>query len=259
MYPKKQQIAGDPFWGLIKPFSILRGLSFVGTYQASVHLIDTGDGLVMLDTGYRDTFYWTVNGIYALGYKPEDVKYILLTHWHGDHVEGARPMLTLAPNAKTVIGTRDDKLLNERYGITPELVVREGDALTCGNVTFRFAETPGHTVGTVSVFFDYTEDGRTYHVGMFGGAGRRTLSADNADYYAGAVSDYLGSLERLKSERVDLFLGNHCWHNNTGEKAVALEADPSVNPFVDAGEFYRFLDFCRREAEKSLKNGTLKK
>ena len=253
MYPKKQQVAGKPWNGLLKPFHILRGISFVGTYQASVHLIDTGDGLVMIDTGYLHTFYWVVNGIYSLGYQPSDVKYILMTHWHGDHVEGVKPMLTLAPEAKTVIGVRDDKKVFERYGIKPDIVVKDGDTLTCGNVTFRFAETPGHTVGTVSVFFDYTEDGRTYHAGMFGGAGRGALFEDNADYYKGSRNDYFKSLARLKEEKVDLFLGNHCWNNNTDEKAAAMEADPGINPFVDEREFYRFLDFCEADVKERMK------
>lgn len=254
MYPKKPLDTATFRNGLLKPFHILKGISFVGTYQASVHLIDTGEGLVMIDTGYLNTFYWIVNGIYTLGYKPSDVKYIILTHWHGDHVEGVKPMLTIAPNAKTIIGVRDDRILSEQYGIIPDLVVKDGDIVTCGKVNFRFVETPGHTVGTMSVFFDYTEDGRIYHVGMFGGAGRKTLSPDHADYYQGAENEYFRSLERLKSEKVDLFLGNHCWNNDTDGKAIAMETDPDRNPFVDEREFYRFLDFCRKDLEDRIKN-----
>lgn len=253
MYPRKQQVAGKSWSGLLKPFHILKGISFVGTYQASIHLIDTGDGLVMIDTGYLNTFYWVVNGIYSLGYRPSDVKYIFMTHWHDDHVEGVKPMLTLAPEAKTVIGVRDDKRVFERYGIKPDIVVKDGDTLTCGDITFRFVETPGHTVGTVSIFFDYPEDGRTYHVGMFGGAGRGALFEDNVDYYKGSRNDYFNSLARLKAEKVDLFLGNHCWNNNTDEKAAAMEANPEINPFVDEKEFYRFLDYCYTDVKERMK------
>ena len=67
MYPRKQQVAGKSWRGLLKQFHILKGISFVGAYQASIHLIDTGDGLVMIDTGYLNTFHWVVNGIYSIG------------------------------------------------------------------------------------------------------------------------------------------------------------------------------------------------
>lgn len=252
MYPKKELHIGKPWLSVIEPFHILKGISFVGAYHSSVHLIDTGNGLVMIDTGYLKSFYLVVNGIYALGYSPKDVKYIFLTHWHSDHVEGVRPMLSLAPEAKTLIGIRDDRMVVENDFFTPDIVVKDGDEITCGNVTFRFLETPGHTVGTVSIFFDYEEDGRTYHAGMFGGAGPATLFEDDPTYYPGARSDFFHSIEKLKREKVDLFLGNHCWNNDTDEKAKRLAKDPTVNPFINDSEFDRFLDFCRERVKKRM-------
>ena len=259
MYPKKQLNIAHPWLGFIEPFRILKGISFIGTYQASVHMIDTGDGLVILDTGYLKTFYTVVNGIYQLGYTPKDIKYVLLTHWHGDHTEGVMPLLSLAPNAKTVIGIRDDREVIQRNYFNPDIVVKDGDTLTCGKVTFRFVETPGHTVGTVSVFFDYEQDGRIYHAGMFGGAGPAALFADHANYYEGCRDDYFASLQRLKQEKVDLFLGNHCWNNNTDEKAKLLKENPSVNPFVDDREFYTFLDFCAARVRARMRKEHLDK
>ena len=245
MYPKKPNPYGKPWLAPVDPFRILRGISFVGCYGASVHLIDTGDGLVMIDTGYLHSFYTVVHGIYALGYRPTDVKYILLTHWHHDHTAGVQAMRSLSPDAKTVIGIRDDAEVIARGIFTPDLVVRDGDTLSCGRVTFRFVETPGHTKGTVSIFFDYEEDGRVYHVGTFGGAGPATLFADSDEYYENARADYFASIDRLKREKVDLFLGNHCWNNDTDGKAEQLAAHPERNPFVDNREFGKFLDFCR--------------
>ena len=86
-----------------------------------------------------------------------------------------------------------------------------------------------------------------------GGAGRGALFEDNVDYYKGSRNDYFRSLARLKKEKVDLFLGNHCWNNNTDEKAAAMEANPGINPFVDGKEFYRFLDFCYTDVKERMK------
>ena len=43
-------MAGD-----MKPFRLAGNIYFVGTYKASSHLIDTGDGLILIDTGYAET------------------------------------------------------------------------------------------------------------------------------------------------------------------------------------------------------------
>lgn len=69
--------------GSIIPHKIIGNVYFVGCIPASSHLIDTGDGLILIDTGYEDTLFLLVDSIYRLGYSPNDVKYIIHTHWHG--------------------------------------------------------------------------------------------------------------------------------------------------------------------------------
>ena len=78
------------------PFRIIGNVYFVGTYQASSHLIDTGDGLVLIDTGYEKTFYLVIDGIHRLGFDPKDVKYVINSHWHWDHTEGSAAMAATA-------------------------------------------------------------------------------------------------------------------------------------------------------------------
>ena len=257
MYPKKHLNVGKPWNSVVPPFHILKGISFVGAYHSSVHLIDTGDGLVMLDTGYLKSFYLVVNGIYSLGYDPKDIKYVFLTHWHDDHVESVNAVRSIAPNAKAVIGIRDDQEVIKHGFFTPDIVVKDGDTITLGKVTFRFMETPGHSIGTVSLFFDYEEDGVVYHVGTFGGAGPDALFEDDEDWYPAARDDYFRSIEKMRKEKVNVFLGNHCWNNDTDGKAQKLAEDPAVNPFIDENEFPKFLDHCearvrRRMAERGL-------
>ena len=79
--------------GRIEPFRIIGNVYFVGTFQASSHLIDTGDGLILIDTGYSNTLYLVLRSIYKLGFKPEDIKYIVHTHWHWDHTEATAAIL----------------------------------------------------------------------------------------------------------------------------------------------------------------------
>lgn len=87
LYDNKKSMMESPWLGKMRPFRIVGNVYFIGTFQASTHLIDTGDGLIVIDPGYNDSFYLVINSIYELGFSPKDIKYIVNTHWHGDHTE----------------------------------------------------------------------------------------------------------------------------------------------------------------------------
>ena len=96
-----------PVWkARMTPFKVIGNLYFVGTIPASAHLIDTGDGLILLDSGYPETLYLVLQSIYELGFNPYDIKYILHSHGHIDHIGGTRALAELT-GAKTVIGRLD--------------------------------------------------------------------------------------------------------------------------------------------------------
>ena len=185
MFAKKKEMDAQPWLGRMRPFRIIGGVYFIGTYQASCHLIDTGDGLIMIDPGYTKTAYLVIDAIYRLGFRPEDIKYIVNTHWHWDHTEATAAFADLF-GAKTILG-RDDAEKAAKY-FTPDILVDDGDTLTLGNITMTFLHTPGHTKGTISPFFDVVENGVTYRVGMFGGAGANTLYSGKFDFEGGQHS-----------------------------------------------------------------------
>ena len=218
--------------GRIEPFCIIGNVYFVGTFQASSHLIDTGDGLILIDTGYSNTLYLVLRSIYKLGFSPYDIKYIIHTHWHGDHT-AATPALAHITGAKTFIGEKDAEKVRRYF--EPDILLRDGDVVTLGNTSVEIMETPGHTEGCISAFFNTEEDGKAYRVGMFGGAGANTLAAGKFDY-AGCREDYRNSLNRLRGERVDVFLGNHVWNNDTARKGQLLR-ETGENLFIDSGRW----------------------
>lgn len=237
----------NPWEGKMEPFKIIGNVYFVGTFQASCHLIDTGDGLILIDPGYSNTLYLVIRSIYKLGFKPEDIKYIVNTHWHGDHTEATAALVDLS-GAKTLIGRYDEER-TKRYFV-PDILLKDGDTLELGNTKMTFMETPGHTKGTVSFFFDTVENGRTYRVGMFGGAGANTMVRGKFDY-EGCREGYRASLHRLQKEKVDVFIGNHTWNNDTYTKGELL-LKTGVNTFVDPELWHKFLTFCEERLDRVI-------
>jgi len=236
-----------PWDGKMEPFKIIGNVYYVGTFQASCHLIDTGDGLILIDPGYAKTFYLVIRSIYELGFNPKDIKYIINTHWHHDHTEATAALVDLC-GTKTLIGHRDAQKAKQYFDA--DILIHEGDTLTLGNTTIRFMETPGHTAGTVSFFFDTQEAGKTYRLGMFGGAGANTLAQGKFDY-DGCREDYRSSVHRLQKEHVDVFLGNHTWNNDTAGKGKLL-LETGENKFIDPQLWHTFLSYCEDRLDRTI-------
>ena len=90
--------------------------------------------------------------------------------------------------------------------------ISDGDTLAVGNTAFHFAELPGHTPGTLGIFFDTTWQGRPVRAGMHGGIGRNTIESKFIlphDLDVSVRADYKNSMLRAKREHVDVALGNH--------------------------------------------------
>ena len=130
--------------GDMKPFRLAGNIYYVGTYKASSHLIDTGDGLILIDSGYAETADVIVESVTELGFDIKDVKLILHSHGHYDHTFGTPKLLSLT-NAKTYLGRGDDKYID---GWTPDYYYEDGKYITLGNTKILCLATPGHTEGT---------------------------------------------------------------------------------------------------------------
>ena len=251
----------QPWKGAMKPFRILGNTWFVGTGPASTHIIDSGDGLIMLDSGYQESLYLVIDSMYRCGLDPKDLRYIIHSHGHIDHAAATRALVELT-GAETFIGEGDLRMVD---GTRPELswapeysmafppsfkpdhLIHDGDRIKLGNVVIDCMETPGHTPGVISFFWDVEDHGNVYRAGTFGGAGINSLQSDYIRKYHLEKEDWRGafrkSILRLRQEKVDLFIGNHAGQNQTPERCRRLlDGDPLA--FVDPGSWTRFLDEC---------------
>ena len=250
-----------PWLGYIEPAKIFGNLYFVGTLPSSVHLIDTGDGLILIDTGYLENLYLTVDNIHRLGFDTKDIKYIVLSHGHYDHANGAAALAHLT-GAKIFLGRADAPLVTGEINhfkthvrpLEPDVLLDDGDEIRLGNTKITCLSTPGHTDGTMSFFFDVTDGENTYRVGTFGGAGTNTLVKDflisNSLPFENRNKFY-ESIQRLKRERVDIFIGNHVENNDTQGKLAAMK-NSTGNPFIDENAWGEFLASCEIKLKKRM-------
>ena len=72
-------------------------------------------------------------------------------------------------------------------------------------------------------------------------------------YYEGNRIDYRNSINRLRGERVDVFIGNHVWNNDTEVKGKILQ-ETGENLFIDSTLWGKFLDFCEARLDKIIEN-----
>ncbi len=239
------------------PFRIAGNLYFVGNEWCSSHLIDTGEGLILLDTPCASALPGLVNNIWSLGFSLEDLKYIIVSHAHTDHYGAVRALVHMT-GAKTFLGAVDaedmrkhpDRIekLNRNLGpyeesFCPDVELADGDIVELGNTRIRCVLTPGHTVGVMSHFWTMEHEGKTLRVGIYGGAGFISLTREALKENGLPLSmqqTFLKSIEKVWDEPVDLMLGNHPFHNDTFQKYERM-VQGEENPFIDKTEWRRFL------------------
>jgi metallo-beta-lactamase class B len=159
-----------------KPYKVFDDLYFIGTQIHSAWALTTTDGIVVIDTLFDYAIEpEIVDGLTALGLDPADIKYVLISHGHGDHDQGAA-LLQSRYGAKVVMGAADWEATLQRpataAGGVPKrdiVVGPEGTKITLGGTTIDVIATPGHTRGTLSYIFPVRDGGRTLTVAYAGG------------------------------------------------------------------------------------------
>src|SRR5204863_7895315 len=140
-----------------QPYQLFDHHYFVGTKIHSSWALTTSDGIVLIDTLFDDASEpEIVEGLTTLGLDPRRIKYVLISHAHGDHDQGAA-LLQSRYGAKIVMGAADWDATLQRpataAGGVPNRdisVGAEGAKITLGGTTIDVIETPGQTRGTLS-------------------------------------------------------------------------------------------------------------
>ncbi len=148
----------------VPPEKVFGTSDLVGFGGLSVGLIDTGDGLVLIDGALPQAAPAILDNIRKLGFDPKAIKFILSTEPHFDHAGGLAALArdtgaTVVASARGAEGLRsgrhaaDDPQL--AYGgswpaVTRLRVMADGEVLKLGNTVITAHATPGHTMGSMS-------------------------------------------------------------------------------------------------------------
>lgn len=259
----------SPATARIDPFMIADGLYYVGDKHVCSHLIDTGDGLIVIDTGYLGATHLLVDSIWRAGFDPKNVKWIIHTHGHYDHF-GASNEFKAMYGTKLAISRADAEYLREKphralinkdlfpLAKVPEFdyEIEDGEIFELGNVKIKCVLTPGHTRGVLSLFFDVAYEGKTYLAGLFGGIGTNALTLPFTRYDEEDVDrprQILESIEKIKDEKVVVHLGNHPDNNNTlGKREKQIKE--GGNPFIDPESWRNMLTGLKETALRIAKD-----
>lgn len=205
-----------------KPFHVVGPIDYVGTEGIAVYLIHTRAGLILLDSGPEGAVPVVERNIAALGYRLRDVKIILATHAHWDHVAGltaikrdtgARLLASVGDRGALESGRPpSDYLDGETATFAPvkvDATLTDGKPVRLGEVAMAPVLTPGHTPGCTSWKMQVVEDRRPLSVVFpcsITVAGNKLVGNKG---YPAIVGDFRASFARLGKLKADVVLPAH--------------------------------------------------
>jgi metallo-beta-lactamase class B len=223
------------------PYKVFDNLYWLGTRQHSSWALKTSDGIIIIDTN----FAWAtqpeiIDGMTTLGLDPKQIKYVIISHAHGDHDQGAAE-LQKRFGAKVVMGTADWESTLQRPATaaggvpTRDIAVdAKGYKLTLGDTTVDIVATPGHTPGTLSYVFPVKDQGRTVMVAYSGGTLTGAFGNNAARW-----DEYIESQRKIAKVAADagasVILSNHSEYDGAYTKArlIAAKREPGeTHPFI---------------------------
>jgi metallo-beta-lactamase class B len=243
--PQTPRPAGPPAretWH-VEPAKVFDNLYFVGEREYSAWAVTTSEGIILIDA----IFHYSVDeqvagGLTKLGLDPKTIKYVIISHGHGDHAAGARHLQDRF-GARIVSSAADWELMDRDKSTWPkpkrDLVATDGQRLTLGDTTLTLYLTPGHTLGTISTIIPVRDGGKPHVAAAWGGTafnwqgGSPTyISAERPAKFWYDI--YISSARRFRDivarAGADVIIANHTNFDESKRKLPALAARRAGDP-----------------------------
>jgi metallo-beta-lactamase class B len=253
------------------PYQVIGNVYYVGSNQIAQFLITTPAGHILLDSGFEASVPRLRANVEALGFRFEDVKVLLTSHAHIDHVQGhalvrrltgATVVASARDGAIVAAGGKGESVYDGVYSWAPcpvDRVVADGARVELGGTTLTAHLTPGHTTGAVTWTMQVPAPGeaagaaRPLDVVFFPSAnvndGVRLVG--NARYPE-IAEDFARSFATWEALPCDVFLGVHGAFYGMAGKRARQEAGAATNPFLDPEGYRRFVRETKARFEEQL-------
>jgi metallo-beta-lactamase class B len=243
-----------------EPGKVFDNVYFVGTKINNAWAIKTSEGIILLDTMYNYAAETEIiGGLKKLGLDPATIKYVIVSHGHGDHDEGAK-MLQDRYGARIIMGAPDwDAIIkaNNMPGGVPkrDIVATDGQKVTLGDTTVTILLTPGHTFGTLSFLFPVKDQGKTLEVAYSGGMGFNfPRNKERFDTYI-ASAKHFG--DAAKAAGANIIFANHSMYDLAWIRSRWQRKPGEASPFIVGADgvarYVTVLEECAKAAKLRLK------
>ncbi len=245
---------------------VFDNLYFVGGKVHTSWALTTSEGIIIIDTIFPyNSEELIIGGLERLGLDPNDIKYVIISHAHGDHIGGAQ-ILQDRYGAEVVMGGADWELVEtypNRYKTmapTPGIVATDGMEITLGDTTVTIWETPGHTHGTLSYTFTVFDDGRPVNVAYSGGTAFN-FENDTPDPGIRNFQTYIESQQHIAAQAAataaTVILSNHTEFDNAVNRNRMLAGrGDGPHPYELGADwvqrYFQVMQGCARAAQLRL-------
>jgi metallo-beta-lactamase class B len=249
-----------------EPSRVFDNFYFVGGKIHSSWALTTPEGIVLFDTIYPyNSDELIVGGMQRLGLDPRNIKYVLVSHAHGDHIGGAE-MLQTRFGARVVMGGPDWDLVakypNRYKTMAPkrDMVATDGMNISLGGTAVTVWLTPGHTPGTLSYTFTVLDRGRPVNVVYSGGTAFNFVN-NAPDPGIRNFQTYIESqqhiAEKAAASRATVVLSNHSEFDNAVNRNRMLAGRGDGPHPYELGtdwvqRYFQVLQGCARAAQLRL-------
>jgi metallo-beta-lactamase class B len=224
---------------------IIGNVHNVGTGTLNSYLITTPQGHILINTNFEETVPLLRASIEKLGFMLTDIKIILGSHAHGDHMQADAIVKELTGGATVMAMEQDVPALKNMKAPSGkphpiDRVLKDGEQVTLGGTTLTAHLTPGHTRGCTTWTMRIPDGGRTYDVLIACGGLQEDARLVNNKNYPEIADDFARSIKKYKTLQADVFLAAHSWFFDLGGKYKRLGS--ATNPYIDPAGYKAWVD-----------------